>query len=83
MAHSFPLLSSFFPAQDVCTALLITAFNSLTWKDTLSCQRATTQLCWPLLKQVCLLTLFLSGGWWMDLRQQALTELQPLVPYPF
>ncbi|XP_003789268.1 exportin-5 [Otolemur garnettii] len=38
--------------EDVCTALLITAFNSLGWKDTLSCQRTTTQLCWPLLKQV-------------------------------
>lgn len=41
--------------QDICTALLITAFISLSWKDTLSCQRTTTQLCWPLLKQVFLL----------------------------
>lgn len=38
--------------EDICTALLITAFISLSWKDTLSCQRTTTQLCWPLLKQV-------------------------------
>uniref|UniRef100_A0A8C0J653 Exportin-5 n=1 Tax=Chelonoidis abingdonii TaxID=106734 RepID=A0A8C0J653_CHEAB len=38
--------------EDVCTALLITAYRSLSWKDTLSCQRTTTQLCWPLLKQV-------------------------------
>ncbi|XP_075781130.1 exportin-5 isoform X3 [Pelodiscus sinensis] len=38
--------------EDVCTALLITAYRSLCWKDTLSCQRTTTQLCWPLLKQV-------------------------------
>ncbi|XP_063161472.1 exportin-5 [Candoia aspera] len=38
--------------ENVCTALLITAFTSLSWKDTLSCQRTTTQLCWPLLKQV-------------------------------
>ncbi|XP_074945316.1 exportin-5 isoform X3 [Phalacrocorax aristotelis] len=38
--------------EDVCTALLITAYTSLSWKDTLSCQRTTTQLCWPLLKQV-------------------------------
>uniref|UniRef100_A0A8C5RVH3 Exportin 5 n=1 Tax=Laticauda laticaudata TaxID=8630 RepID=A0A8C5RVH3_LATLA len=37
--------------ENVCTALLITAFTSLSWKDTLSCQRTTTQLCWPLLKQ--------------------------------
>nr|XP_054485517.1 exportin-5 isoform X2 [Agelaius phoeniceus] len=38
--------------EDVCTAVLITAYTSLSWKDTLSCQRTTTQLCWPLLKQV-------------------------------
>uniref|UniRef100_A0A8C3L656 Exportin-5 n=1 Tax=Chrysolophus pictus TaxID=9089 RepID=A0A8C3L656_CHRPC len=38
--------------EDVCTALMITAYASLSWKDTLSCQRTTTQLCWPLLKQV-------------------------------
>uniref|UniRef100_A0A8D0H756 Exportin-5 C-terminal domain-containing protein n=1 Tax=Sphenodon punctatus TaxID=8508 RepID=A0A8D0H756_SPHPU len=38
--------------EDVCTALMVTAFASLSWKDTLSCQRTTTQLCWPLLKQV-------------------------------
>uniref|UniRef100_A0A8D2J1R2 Exportin-5 n=1 Tax=Varanus komodoensis TaxID=61221 RepID=A0A8D2J1R2_VARKO len=47
-------LGKFFPffLQNVCTALLITAFTSLSWKDTLSCQRTTTHLCWPLLKQV-------------------------------
>ncbi|XP_048339603.1 exportin-5 isoform X2 [Sphaerodactylus townsendi] len=38
--------------ENIGTALLITAFTSLSWKDTLSCQRTTTQLCWPLLKQV-------------------------------
>ncbi|XP_071432148.1 exportin-5 isoform X1 [Pithys albifrons albifrons] len=38
--------------EDVCTAVLITAYTSLSWKDTLSCQRTTTQICWPLLKQV-------------------------------
>ncbi|NWI97156.1 XPO5 protein, partial [Pitta sordida] len=38
--------------EEVCTAVLITAYTSLSWKDTLSCQRTTTQLCWPLLKQV-------------------------------
>ncbi|XP_042308146.1 exportin-5 isoform X2 [Sceloporus undulatus] len=37
--------------EDVCTALLITAYTSLSWKDTLSCQRTTSHLCWPLLKQ--------------------------------
>ncbi|KAJ7340919.1 hypothetical protein JRQ81_004206 [Phrynocephalus forsythii] len=38
--------------ENICSALLITAFTSLSWKDTLSCQRTTTHLCWPLLKQV-------------------------------
>ncbi|XP_029448694.1 exportin-5 isoform X1 [Rhinatrema bivittatum] len=38
--------------EDVCMAVLITAFTSLSWRDTLSCQRTTTQLCWPLLRQV-------------------------------
>ncbi|XP_033000415.1 exportin-5 [Lacerta agilis] len=38
--------------ENVCSALLITAFTSLSWKDTLSCQRTTTNLCWPLLKEV-------------------------------
>uniref|UniRef100_A0A8C5K7C7 Exportin-5 n=1 Tax=Jaculus jaculus TaxID=51337 RepID=A0A8C5K7C7_JACJA len=51
--------------EDVCTALLITAFNSLTWKDTLSCQRTTTQLCWPLLKQVMSGTLLADAVTWL------------------
>lgn len=51
--------------EDVCRALLITAFNSLTWKDTLSCQRATTQLCWPLLKQVMSGTLLADAVTWL------------------
>ncbi|XP_008827287.2 exportin-5 [Nannospalax galili] len=51
--------------EDVCTALLITAFNSLTWKDTLSCQRTTTQLCWPLLKQVMTGTLLADAVTWL------------------
>uniref|UniRef100_A0A8C8RCI7 Exportin-5 n=1 Tax=Pelusios castaneus TaxID=367368 RepID=A0A8C8RCI7_9SAUR len=38
--------------EDVCTAVLITAYRSLSWKDTLSCQKTTAQLCWPLLRQV-------------------------------
>ncbi|XP_033279822.1 exportin-5 isoform X3 [Orcinus orca] len=50
---------------DVCTALLITAFNSLAWKDTLSCQRTTTQLCWPLLKQVLSGTLLADAVTWL------------------
>ncbi|XP_060225512.1 exportin-5 [Meriones unguiculatus] len=51
--------------EDVCTALLITVFNSLTWKDTLSCQRATSQLCWPLLKQVMSGTLLADAVTWL------------------
>lgn len=51
--------------EDVCTALLITAFNSLAWKDTLSCQRTTTQLCWPLLKQVLSGTLLSDAVTWL------------------
>ncbi|XP_036724504.1 exportin-5 isoform X3 [Balaenoptera musculus] len=51
--------------MDVCTALLITAFNSLAWKDTLSCQRTTTQLCWPLLKQVLSGTLLADAVTWL------------------
>ncbi|XP_049621435.1 exportin-5 [Suncus etruscus] len=51
--------------EDVCTALLITAFNSLSWKDTLSCQRTTTQLCWPLLKQVLSGTLLADAVTWL------------------
>ncbi|XP_044530629.1 exportin-5 [Gracilinanus agilis] len=50
--------------EDVCTALLITAFTSLAWKDTLSCQRTTTQLCWPLLKQVLSGTLLSDAVTW-------------------
>uniref|UniRef100_H3AUW1 Exportin-5 n=1 Tax=Latimeria chalumnae TaxID=7897 RepID=H3AUW1_LATCH len=38
--------------EEICTALLTTAFSALSWKDTLTCQRTTTQLCWPLLKHV-------------------------------
>lgn len=50
--HLFDWFTPLTPSQDVCTALMITAYASLSWKDTLSCQRTTTQLCWPLLKQV-------------------------------
>ncbi|KAJ1148542.1 hypothetical protein NDU88_001371 [Pleurodeles waltl] len=37
--------------EEVCSALLITTFTSLVWNDTIACQRTTTQLCWPLLRQ--------------------------------
>ncbi|RXM30463.1 Exportin-5 [Acipenser ruthenus] len=38
--------------EDICTTFLTTAYSSLSWKDTITCQRMTTQVCWPLLKQV-------------------------------
>ncbi|XP_028903292.1 exportin-5 [Ornithorhynchus anatinus] len=50
--------------EDVCTAMLVTAFNSLSWKDTLTCQRTTSQLCWPLLKQVLSGTLLPDAVTW-------------------
>ncbi|XP_077198877.1 exportin-5 isoform X2 [Paroedura picta] len=50
--------------ENIGTALLITAFTSLSWKDTLSCQRTTTQLCWPLLKQVLTGTLIPDAVTW-------------------
>ncbi|KAL8185702.1 UNVERIFIED_CONTAM: Exportin-5 [Gekko kuhli] len=50
--------------ENISTALLITAFTSLSWKDTLSCQRTTTQLCWPLLKQVLTGTLIPDAVTW-------------------
>ncbi|XP_015276977.1 PREDICTED: exportin-5 [Gekko japonicus] len=50
--------------ESISTALLITAFTSLSWKDTLSCQRTTTQLCWPLLKQVLPGTLIPDAVTW-------------------
>ncbi|XP_072266143.1 exportin-5-like [Pyxicephalus adspersus] len=38
--------------EEVSSALLISAFSPLLWMDTPACQKAATQLCWPLLKQV-------------------------------
>lgn len=32
--------------------LLAISFNSLSWRETANCQRAATQICWPLLRQV-------------------------------
>ncbi|XP_069092357.1 exportin-5-like isoform X2 [Pleurodeles waltl] len=37
---------------DIRSALLITAFTSLMWKDSLTCYRSATHLCWPLLQHV-------------------------------
>ncbi|XP_078503574.1 exportin-5-like isoform X2 [Lissotriton helveticus] len=37
---------------DIRSALLITAFASLMWKDGLTCYRSATHLCWPLLQHV-------------------------------
>ncbi|KAM4692893.1 exportin-5 isoform 2-T2 [Discoglossus pictus] len=38
--------------EEVCKTLLITAYSPLLWKDSIACQKTTTQLCWTLLKQV-------------------------------
>ncbi|XP_073527717.1 exportin-5 [Phyllobates terribilis] len=38
--------------EDVSTTLLISAYSPLIWMDTPACQKAASQLCWPLLKQV-------------------------------
>ncbi|KAM5163438.1 exportin-5 [Mantella aurantiaca] len=39
-------------SEEVSSPLLISAFSPLVWVDTPACQKAATQLCWPLLKQV-------------------------------
>lgn len=31
--------------------MLATAYSAVIWNDTITCQRATLQLCWPLIKQ--------------------------------
>ncbi|XP_075719893.1 LOW QUALITY PROTEIN: exportin-5 [Rhinoderma darwinii] len=38
--------------EEVATALLVSAYSPLVWMDTPACQRAASQLCWPLLKQM-------------------------------
>ncbi|KAM4041690.1 exportin-5 [Anomaloglossus baeobatrachus] len=38
--------------EDVSTTLLISAYSPLVWMDTPACQKAASQLCWPLLQQV-------------------------------
>ncbi|KAK1170946.1 exportin-5-like [Acipenser oxyrinchus oxyrinchus] len=38
--------------EDIGTTFLTIVYSSLSWKDTITCQRMTTQVCWPLLKQV-------------------------------
>ncbi|XP_040286763.1 exportin-5 [Bufo bufo] len=38
--------------EEVSTTLLISAYSPLVWMDTPACQKAASQLCWPLLKQV-------------------------------
>uniref|UniRef100_A0A8C2CAF5 Exportin-5 n=1 Tax=Cyprinus carpio TaxID=7962 RepID=A0A8C2CAF5_CYPCA len=38
--------------EDIYMTLLTICFNSLSWKDTINCQRCASMLCWTLLKQV-------------------------------
>ncbi|XP_078503579.1 exportin-5-like isoform X2 [Lissotriton helveticus] len=44
--------TSLMKEPDIRSALLITAFTSLVWKDGLTCHRSATHLCWPLLQHV-------------------------------
>ncbi|XP_069464924.1 exportin-5-like [Ambystoma mexicanum] len=37
---------------DIRASLLITAFSSLEWNDSLTCYRSATHVCWPLLNHV-------------------------------
>ncbi|XP_069464930.1 exportin-5-like [Ambystoma mexicanum] len=50
--------------EEVCSALLVTTFTSLVWNDTIACQRTTTQLCWPLLKQMIAGTMMADAATW-------------------
>uniref|UniRef100_A0A8C1LVC9 Exportin 5 n=1 Tax=Cyprinus carpio TaxID=7962 RepID=A0A8C1LVC9_CYPCA len=38
--------------EDIYMTLLAICFNSLSWEDTINCQRSASVLCWTLLKQV-------------------------------
>ncbi|XP_043916295.1 exportin-5 isoform X2 [Protopterus annectens] len=38
--------------EEICTTLLVICYSALSWRDTLTCQRTTSVLCWPLIKQV-------------------------------
>uniref|UniRef100_A0A9J8AL68 Importin N-terminal domain-containing protein n=1 Tax=Cyprinus carpio carpio TaxID=630221 RepID=A0A9J8AL68_CYPCA len=39
-------------SEDIYMTLLAICFNSLSWEDTINCQRSASVLCWTLLKQV-------------------------------
>uniref|UniRef100_A0A673KHZ0 Exportin-5 C-terminal domain-containing protein n=1 Tax=Sinocyclocheilus rhinocerous TaxID=307959 RepID=A0A673KHZ0_9TELE len=45
--------------------LLAICFNSLSWKDTINCQRSASVLCWTLLKQVLGCNLLLEAVTWL------------------
>ncbi|XP_051945873.1 exportin-5 isoform X2 [Xyrauchen texanus] len=38
--------------EDIYMTLLTICFNSLSWRDTINCQRTASMLCWTLLRQV-------------------------------
>uniref|UniRef100_A0A4W3GNX5 Exportin 5 n=1 Tax=Callorhinchus milii TaxID=7868 RepID=A0A4W3GNX5_CALMI len=50
--------------QEFCKTLLVTAYSAISWNDTITCQRATLQLCWPLIKQVTLSNLHSDAASW-------------------
>uniref|UniRef100_A0A4W3GQ55 Exportin 5 n=1 Tax=Callorhinchus milii TaxID=7868 RepID=A0A4W3GQ55_CALMI len=49
---------------EFCKTLLVTAYSAISWNDTITCQRATLQLCWPLIKQVTLSNLHSDAASW-------------------
>uniref|UniRef100_A0A8C1V6R3 Exportin 5 n=1 Tax=Cyprinus carpio TaxID=7962 RepID=A0A8C1V6R3_CYPCA len=51
ITRKFPELSAN-KEEDIYMTLLTICFNSLSWKDTINCQRCASMLCWTLLKQV-------------------------------
>lgn len=51
-------------SEEICKALLATAYSAVIWNDTITCQRATLQLCWPLIKQVLSATLHSDATSW-------------------
>ncbi|XP_042188914.1 exportin-5 isoform X2 [Callorhinchus milii] len=55
---------SLLKSEEFCKTLLVTAYSAISWNDTITCQRATLQLCWPLIKQVTLSNLHSDAASW-------------------
>uniref|UniRef100_A0A671M5D9 Exportin-5 C-terminal domain-containing protein n=1 Tax=Sinocyclocheilus anshuiensis TaxID=1608454 RepID=A0A671M5D9_9TELE len=52
-------------SEDIYMTLLAICFNSLSWKDTINCQRSASVLYWTLLKQVLGCNLLLEAVMWL------------------